>query len=71
MCWVQRPQNERCTVRADSMNENCVRKRKIIIHEFLDSHANREQLPDTENSAISKTDNVKSFPGRQGKAKGC
>ena len=69
MCWVQRPQNERCTVRADSMNDNCVGKRKIIIHSFLFA-ANREQLSDTENSAISKTDNVKSFPGRQGKAKG-
>jgi hypothetical protein len=50
------------------MNEICIGKRKMIIHEILNPQACREQLSDTENWATSKTDNVKSFPGRQGKA---
>jgi hypothetical protein len=53
------------------MNENCGGKKKIVVHWSLNSPACREQLSDTENRAIGKTDNVKSFPGRQGKAKVC
>lgn len=51
------------------MNENWIGKNKIFVHEFLNSPAYREQVSDTENRAIGKTDNVKSFPGRQGKAR--